>query len=111
VSSAAASRGLPRFEERVLLTCEGVGCRRRYEVSARYARAIRGGEYPPLCPDCNKEARCKRKASRVVSEAERRYWIDRFGYEGAVALAQAIWGEPVERTQSIHALAASSSSR
>jgi hypothetical protein len=86
-------------EERpVTIICGG--CGHEYEVSARYARQLRRGEYQQRCRTCSNASRarsvcCPDKvvASAIVTEEERNYWFDRLGLEGAVRLARVVFGE------------------
>ncbi len=80
-------------ERTVDVVCAGCGF--EYQVSARYARMLRCDGRAPYCRGCAGDRRRKTSsplASPVITDAETRFWIDRFGFEGAVGLAFAIWG-------------------
>lgn len=88
-------------EARVSLTCED--CDSPFEVSARHARLIRNLVHPHKCRRCCGLTRRVRKAT-PVSEADRLYWIERFGLAGAVELSLAIWGPPAVVKRAVRAL-------
>lgn len=82
-------------------------CGHKYQVSARYARKVRSGEYNRRCRSCSNGSRRKTAVSPVVLTAERRFWIERFGLAGAIALSRAIWNAPPSRNEPVEALVAS----
>ncbi len=90
-----------RVEARETLTCD---CGRTFEVSARYARCIRRGEYPQKCSECARGARCKpyeelrsvqMQAHRgPVSDRERRWCLEHYTDDEILAFAEATTGQP-----------------
>lgn len=70
----------------VTVTCSE--CGGAVGLSARWAREI---VRPYVCKLCRGVART-RPASSVVTDAEREFWIQRFGLSGAIELSIAIWG-------------------
>jgi hypothetical protein len=81
------------LEVSALLTCRDgeLGCGITFVVSARYARAVRRGEYRSLCRRCSNERR-SRKPRSLPSDSERRFWLTRFSDEEILEMALALFG-------------------
>lgn len=74
-------------EPAVTLLCEDCGC--DFEVSARYARRIRRGEYELKCRRC-----VRRGKAAPISDTDRRFWLKRFDDIQLASFASALFDAP-----------------